>query len=312
MTPCQAPTRAPTPSPTLRSWLDQAQARHTQQPAAVAAELADLAGALPADADGVAAIVLAEHVWLGHLADACGLHNFVARLPGALRVADTTAPAVQRAVWAQALLAGQPVLPLPDALRWRALQNVLLAMALQGRSAAALPLLLADEDLAAGHGSDAAGRAFAATANNLASDLCAGARGDDARDALMLAAAKLSRRAWGRAGTPLHVERAEYRLALCHASVGQGAAALQHAHQCLAMCRVLGQPADGAVGLAAGDTALELFFAHEALVLAHRAGGDAALGRRAQQQMQTLLPAIDEADGMRAWCVQVLAALAAA
>ncbi len=304
MTPAQAPS--------LRSWLDQAQDRHAQQPAAVAAELADLAAGLPADADGGAAIVLAEHVWLGHLADAAGLQDFVARLPAALQGASTTAPALQRVAWAQAVLAGQAVPPLPDELRWRALQNVLLAMALQGRSAAALPLLLADETLAAGHGNDAAGRAFAATANNLASDLCSGARGDDTRDALMLAAAALSRRAWGHAGTALHAERAEYRLALCHAAVGQGATALQHANQCLAMCRALGQPAMAAAGLAASDAALELFFAHEALLLAHRAGGNDAAASQAQQQMQALLPAIDEADGLRAWCKQVLTAMAAA
>ena len=290
---------SPTPVPNLSlpAWLAQAQQHHAQAAEAVAAELALRAATLPADAVGAEVIALAEHVWLGHLADAAGLLAFAGHLPAELRSAEATAPALRRLAWALASLAGPPVpdLPtLPDLLRWRALQNVVLAMAWQGRCEAAGALLLRDESLAAGHGSGPTGRAFAATANNIASDLCNGPRGDAARDALMLTAAALSRRAWGHAGTALQVERAEYRLALCHAALGQGATALHHAQQCLLICQ------------AEGGDPVELFFAHEATVRAQLARANTDAAAAARQQMQALLPDISEADGLRAWCAQAL------
>lgn len=307
-----APNRSANPaaSPDLPwpSWLAQAQERHAQAPQAVAAELALQAASMPADAVGAELIALAEHVWLGHLADAAGLQAFVDHLPAELHHAEAITPVLQRLAWALACLAGQPATDpaaLPDLLRWRALQNVVLAMAWQGRCEAASALLLRDEGLAAGHGNAPAGRAFAASANNIASDLCDGPRGDAARDALMLTAAALSRRAWGHAGTGLQVERAEYRLALCHAAVGLGAAAVHHARQCLLLCQ------------AEGGDPMELFFAYEATVRAQlviananaSTNTGAVAAAAARQQMQALLPGISEADGLRAWCAATLQAL---
>lgn len=125
----------------------------------------------------------------------------------------------------------------------------------------------------------------------------AGAARDAARDALMLQAATIARQAWGHAGNWRHAERAEHRLALCHAAAGHGAAAVQHAQQCLAGCAAAGDAAD----------AVEHFFAHEALAHAHRAAGDAGAAAVARATMAMLLPRIDEADGLRAWCADVLA-----
>ena len=113
----------------------------------------------------------------------------------------------------------------------------------------------------------------------------------------MLQAAAIARRAWAVAGTWLHVERAEYQLAQCHAVLGQGAVAVEHARQCLSMCA------------AGGGDAVELFFAHEAMTLALRAAGDEHSARQHREQMQAELELVDD-DDTRAWCASVLAALA--
>lgn len=283
----------------LRAWLDPLLHQHDTQPAAVAAALVQRAPALPADAEGGEALRLAEHVLLAHRADVPGLQSFVAALPAALGDAPATAPSLQRLHWALATLAGQAGPALPDAPRWRALQNVVLAMAATGRSVDAAALLLADEPAALAQGSSDAGKAFAMAANNVASHLHTGPRGEPARDALMLLAAALARRAWASAGGWLQVERADYRLALCHAVLGQGAEAVVYARQCLAACVAAGDAAD----------AMEHYFAHEALVRAHHAAGDAQAAAASTQRMHTLLADIAEADGLRAWCAQVLADL---
>lgn len=294
----EAPASLGTP---LRDWLDDAQGRHADAPADVTAALAERAATLPADAEGAEALRLAEHVWLGHAGDAAGLQAFVDRLPPAWRDTPATAPSLQRAQWALAVLARSPAPALADAPRWRALQNVVLAMASQGRAAEALGLLLADEPAALAQGRSEAGQAFAAMANNVAGHLQDSAGHDAARDTLMLQAAALARRAWASAGTWLHVERADYRLALCHAAAGQGAEAVIHAQRCLAACVAAGDEAD----------AMEHFFAHEALAQAHRAAGDAAAAAAARQRMHRLLPDIAEAEGLRAWCADVLSKLPA-
>ena len=273
----------------------------------MAAALAQRAPTLPADAEGGEALRLAEHVLLAHLADVPGLQAFVDALPAALVDAPATAPSLQRLHWALATLAGRPAPAPPDAARWRALQNVVLAMAATCRCSQATALLMADEHAALAQGQSEAGKAFAAAANNVASHLQTGPRGDAARDALMLQAATLARRAWASAGGWMQVERADYRLALCHAVLGQGAEALAHARQCLAAC-VAGGVAGGET---AGDAAnaVEHYFAHEALVRAHHAAGDAQAAAAATRHMHTLLADISEADGLRAWCADVLADL---
>lgn len=283
-----------------RAWLDDLQGRHAEPGDAVRSVLRAQAPALPADALGAEALRLAEHVWLGHAADAAGLQGFVDALPPAFARAEATAPSLQRARWAMAVLAGLPApAPATDAIRWRALQNVVLAMGWRGRAAEAFDLLCADEAAAAAHGKAEAGVAYASSANNVAGHLQDSAGQDAGRDALMLQAAALARRAWTHAGNWMHVERADYRLALCHAAAGQGAEAVVHAQRCLAGCEAAGEQAD----------AVEHYFAHEALVRAHRAAGTIGQADASLQRMQALLPTIAEADGLRAWCADVLAGL---
>ena len=242
---------------------------------------------------------------LSHLGDATALAALLAALPPALVQAPATAPSVQRLQWSLALVQGRPAATTPPALqRWQALQNVVLALAAQRRWAEAASLLAADEAAARDHGRSEAATAYASAANNVAMELQTSgpARGqarDADRDALMLQAATIARRAWGHAGTWRHAERAEYRLALCHAAAGQGAAARHHAGLCLAGCEAAGAEAD----------ATEHFFAHEALAHAHHAAGDAAANAAARAQMAALLPQIEVTDGLRAWCAEVLAAV---
>jgi hypothetical protein len=287
----------------LAAFLDQAEARHAEQAAATAAGLLARAPGLPATADGARALRLAEHVMLAHLGDAKALASLLASIAPGLAQADATAGAVQRLQWALALVNGNTTAaPPPDALRWRALQNVVLALAVQQRWAEASALLAADAQAAQAHGAGEAGQAYAASANNVAADLqhngtAAGTPRHPARDALMLQAATLARQAWGHAGNWRHVERAEYRLALCHATAGQGAAAVQHAQRCLAGCVAAGAEAD----------VVEHFFAHEALAHAHHANGDAPAAAAARAAMAALLPQIDTADGLRDWCAEALA-----
>jgi hypothetical protein len=279
----------------LRALLDRAQAQHGAAPAEFAHALSARAAALAGDADAGEAVRLAEHLWLGHLADAAALAAFLDALPAALHETD----AVQRTRWAIAMFEGRSAPVPPAASRWRALQNIVSALAATGRAAQAQAMLLAEED-AARHGADTAARqACAASANNVALDLRLGPRGDAGRDALMLVAAELARRAWAAAGTWMHLERAEYQLALCHAVLGRGDAALHHAARCLAVCD------------AEGADAVERFFAHEALAHAHRACGNAHAAAPQVDAMRALLPAIAD-DDTRDWCAHTLDALLAA
>ena len=82
---------------------------------------------------------------------------------------------------------------------------------------------------------DPAVRALAIAANNLAAELEESDR-DPAGNALMLESAEAALRWWGVAGTWLHRERAEYRLASCLVAADRTARAEQHARRCLAIC----------------------------------------------------------------------------
>ncbi len=290
---------------TLGTLLAQAEADHADHPAATLASLLARAPLLMPDAQAAQALRLAEHVALAHLGDARPLAALLGALPPSLLQHTSTAAAVQRLRWVWAMASGAPAAdPPPDATRWRALQNLVLALAAQARWAEAAALLAADEAAARAHGAGEAGVAYAASANNVAMELQTSGPPEGqprvaARDRLMLQAASTARRAWADAGTWRHVERAEYRLALCHAVAGHGALAVQHACLCLAGCEAAGAAAD----------AMEHFFAHEALARAQRVAGDGAAARAAREQMAWLLPQIDAADGLRAWCATQLAAL---
>lgn len=287
---------------TLRAFLDHAHESHAAAPGPVAEGLRARAPSLPTDDEGAEAVRLAEHVMLGHLADAAALQRFLEALPGPRRPwadglpAGAWPTALARAQWALCALGMQPSGAAPalaDGTRWRALQNVVLALVHGGRVAEAAALLRQDEATAAAHADAEARTGYAACANNVAQELREGPRGDAARDALMLEAATIARRAWAVAGTWLHVERADYQLARCHAVLGQAREALRCARACLEACE--SHAAD----------AVERFFAHEAMLHALRAADDTQAAATQRQRMQALLAEIDDED-MRRWCEGVL------
>jgi hypothetical protein len=119
-------------------------------------------------------------------------------------------------------------------------------------------------------------RPLAAVCNNMAWELHG--RGDgrsaDETDA-MLHMAAASREHWSRAGTWLHIERAEYCLARTHLAAGLHDDAWRHAAQCLAVC------------LRHQAAPFERFYAHEAMALVHHARREAAeLAHHAQAMLE--------------------------
>ncbi len=280
-------TEAPTD---LRRWLDAAWERHDRESKTLLAELTDRAPALPDDAIGAEAVRLARHVAIGHLGDAAALRGFVARVPaGGCRVAPRGA-----ALWAAETMEGGTPPPLPAALRWGPLSDLASAEIEAGRLPQGRARLIDAEAEATGDEDPGVRRSYAVACNNLALALRLGPRGNAARDALMIEIAQLSKRAWAKAGNWMNAERADYQLAMCHAAIGQGAPALQHARECLRVCE------------ANGADAAERFFAHEALVHAHRAAGDAAAAGRQRERMAALLLEVGD-EGMRTWCAETLA-----
>jgi hypothetical protein len=274
----------------LRAWLDAAWARHDSEPLRVLAELAERAPGWPDDAEGAEALSLAEHVALGHLADPAALERLLPSVPPHAALER----GVRRARWALDTLAARPTAEVPDALRWQATGHVALALALGGRLEAARQVLFEPEAAALASNDAEARRAYAASANNVSGGLRDVAGHDAARDALMVDAALLARRAWERAGTWIHVERADYFLAKSLVAAGRGSAALAPARACLARCE------------AEGADAYERFFAHECLVLALRAAGEPEQAQRARERMVDLLARVTDAPS-RAYCEETLA-----
>ncbi len=284
----------------LKDFVGRGWAEHPKRARELAAELSGMAPGLPADADGAAAIGLAEHVWVSHLHDVPGFEAFVAALPPAHDEGAETAAMLRRARWLIAKLAGQEAPPPPDAQRWRAMQNLWSEWVARGRAAEVLRSLETERPAALAHPEPAARKALAAATYALALELREGRRGDPERDALMLALSRASRELWVTAGTWVQVERGDYELARCHAVLGEGAAALAHARACLARIQEhAGEPE---------ASAFETFFAHEALAWAHRAAGDAAAEVAELARMRQLMAEVGD-ESLQPWCREALDAL---
>lgn len=289
-------------SETIEQFIDTAWNDHTTDPRGVAARLPAaraLLEASPGKAGDFAA--LAEHVLVEHLGDAPAMSLWLDWL-APMVAADAAAQALlERARLSTALLRGDAdagTLPVPARVRARAAAAG--GHAVSGRLEPARTLMQQAAALAGSAPADdqpAAGKALAASYNNLATLLLDQPRGDAMRDALMIEWARLAREQWGRVGTWMNAERADYLLALCHAALGEGDAALQHARACLDAC------------IAHGADAFECFFAHEAMARACVAAHDAAQAADHRARMQALLPQID-GDGNRDYAAGVLAKLA--
>ncbi len=291
----------PKPSP-LAAFVAAGWERHAQEAQDVAAGLQELAPTLGADGDGAAALGLAEHVWLAHLHDTRGFATFLDALPATLAGAEATAMPLRRARWVQSAAAPGPgpAGDLPEAWRWRALQNLWALWCAQGRVADVHAMLEQLHPVALAHEDTAARKALAATCWTVAQDLRETPRDGAARDALLLALAAVSRALWATAGSWVNVERGDWLLARCHAAVGRGEPALAHARACLALI-------EQHAGEAGADD-FEHFFAHEALAWAHRAAGDAAAAAAEMALMRSHLAAITD-DSLKPWCQDALAAL---
>jgi hypothetical protein len=108
-------------------------------------------------------------------------------------------------------------------------------------------------------------RPLAVACNNMAWELQAlDDQRSPAQTQAMLRIAAASREHWSRAGTWLHIERAEYCLALTHLSAGLFDDAWRHAGQCLAVCLHHRAPP------------MEHFYAHEAMARVHHARRESA------------------------------------
>nr|WP_316643774.1 hypothetical protein [uncultured Roseateles sp.] len=284
---------------TLRAWLDQAWDQHPDQPQAVAERLAEGIALLD---DGTAPAEelarLGEHLLLGHLDQAPAMSHFIAAMqPAALD--DAAVAGVLRRAELGLLLAGHGgrAAELPPEEQLRALGQAMLALTRRPDLAGAEALLDQAQALARHADDSKSWRALSIVTNNLAGDMRyyreqrPADEGDAQADALMLQAAQLARVNWAVAGGWKEVERADYQLALCHAAAGQGTQALQHAQACLARCE------------ANGADAYELFFAHEALAIAH-----ATLLREQRGRMAAKLEMLDDASA-KAYAQATLAKL---
>jgi hypothetical protein len=297
--------------------LDRAWAEHADDPAGVAARLEAQVLPLVTDDDrSMRFAALAHHLHGEHLGRFDEGIALLARLaaahpPGAAAAASIArcraALAIAKAAPADTACDPRTAMSTSDAARvtamaaagvcrWDAPRAAALLREAAGRTAA-----MPDDEPAV--------RALAANANNAAGTLqeAAEAAAPGAAErapavlAAMLDAAAIARAAWQRAGGWIEVERAEYRLALCHLAAGDAARALAHAEACAAGVR------------AHGGDALEAFFAGEALARTHAALGHAAAARGAVEEAALAFERIAEAD--RGWCrptLERLRALAAA
>jgi hypothetical protein len=243
---------------------------------------------------------LAAHVHLEHRGDAQAMQSvldcsetLIASQPDAQAVVD-------KARLTMSLLRGESpeASTLPIAVRVRAHGDAACGLAARVEYTQARRLLQAAAAIARDADEEhrtPAGKALAASYNNLASVLLDGARSPDA-DTLMLEAAAQARNAWGVVGTWLNVERAEYLLSITHAAAGQGTAATEHAQACASTCE------------ANAADAFERFFAQEAMTRALIAQGEPVAARQQTARMQALLSDIAD-EGNRAYAASVLAKL---
>jgi len=277
-------TDAATNAPTLEGLVQQGWQDHARDAAGVLARLPNAIDLVKTPAHALSLAGLAVHVAGEHLGlwdEGIGL---VERIRGLALADDPAERSLCRslailhlcrgdeAAAARFLAAGRSGGDVPEASdQARVLATVASAFVGQrriGEAAAAFQSAL--QLVAYGPGpKDPAARALAVTGNNLAAELSERAGRTEAETELMLEAARCGRRFWEVAGGWREVERAEYRLALCHLAAGEATDALAHARACLHGVREH------------GDEPLELFFAHEALARVKKALGQPTADDRA-------------------------------
>lgn len=276
----------------LQALSQSVMAGHGQDAAAAGLRLRTESAALLADADLPSLdtwLRCAEHVLLGHQDDATALDALLQQLQ-----AQVPAERLQQPLLATALHRCRAALELAEAPgatpsgwpelgpadRVRAHYNAALAFSRRDAHRVTARLLdRARQEAAAAPEDLTAQRSLAAMAHNLSADLQqAFEPGDEDAAAAMVQAATLAREAWGVAGGWLEIERADWQLAMCCATTGQGAAARQHAAACLAACQA--HAADGADDF-------EFCFAWQAVALAAIASRQREAAQAARHEMAT-------------------------
>ena len=289
-----------TTAPTISAFIATAWNDHADDARGVAERLPQGLALLDADpAQAVAFVHLAEHVLLGHLADGVAMQHIADGLQRHAEGQAVLQAALARSAMTVRLLSGDSVdaaalLPV-NAVRAHA--TAALGCAARHDADAARALMRSATALAdAAVGDSDALKSLAAGWNNLAGQLQSEAR-HPATEALMMEAAQHSRAVWAVAGTWVNVERADYFLARCAATLGDGVQALRHAQSCMAIC------------LANDADAFERFFAHESLGEAFIVQRDTDAARRELAQMRELMS--DVGDDNRAYCQSCIDKLAA-
>jgi hypothetical protein len=89
---------------------------------------------------------------------------------------------------------------------------------------------------------------------------------------------------WGEIGTPLEFERGEWQISRVYAVLNRPAAAIHHAHRCLALCEAN----------QIGD--FDLAFAYEALARATAVAGEAARSREYVSLAEQAASGIEDQD----------------
>lgn len=180
---------------------------------------------------------LVTHVFGEHL----GQWDDGIRVLQALKQPDEeTKAAIERSIASLELSSGKPqklkTLTTSDQIRVLAVS----ASALSEQKQAAKAEQFFRDALTKAHGlkrEDPANRALAVTGNNLACALEEKKSRSKDETTLMITAAEAARKYWEIAGTWLHVERAEYRLANTYMKADDLARALKHAQECLRICQ---------------------------------------------------------------------------
>jgi hypothetical protein len=288
------------------AWLDRAWDDHAADAAGVARRIDDEGLALAAsdvELNGLARLahhVLGEH--LGRIAEGRAL---LRRLAEHVAAGDATRAASCLFDASLALTGGEDLragLTRSERIRATALAAGNLAGRDAERASTLLRDALAEAEVSPLADDDPALRALAVAGNNLACTLEDQPARSEAERALMILAAQTARRYWGRVGTWLETERAEYRLAHSWLAAGDPVQARRHAVACLEIVH------------AHGDPPLEAFFGWEALGRAEAAAGRADHHARAVAEARSAFARLDEGDrgGCRTTLDRLVAALPAA
>lgn len=274
-------------------WLNQAWDDHGTQAAAVATRISTEALALMRSDEHAAALLrLTHHVYGEHLGRYTEGRQLLFRIATS-EPAGATAGTAMRIFDASLALAGgfedlRGNMSPSDRIRVTAHAAGALTERDPPRAGSLLREAALEVDTESLVSADPAVRAVAINGNSIATTLSEKLTRSDAERDLMLAAARIARDFWARAGTWLEIERAEYRLAISWLKAPDLAAARRHARRCLDIVGEHDAPA------------LEWFFGYEALTLVERALGNAPAAARAAAQAKAAFERLDEAD--KGWC----------